>query len=414
LGIAFFIVGAIFAIIFILNNILRTVLRRNNLRLWDILLVFMVVVLMVSGLLVDNIADARFDLQEQLTLLTIIPMFILSIPVTILEATRPQRLKRSRGILGLGVSILLFVATFSFNILSLFIEQNAITVARIPTPVNETAPFSDPCSQETIASSATSQFFGIISQETDLTAEELADVFAQDGTVSVANLVERNGGDPRTTVNLLNEYVSQLLLDLVTDGCIPSLARPLALSQITPIIEDAVFNNFDTLINQFAAFGNQTDNTQQTSLIATPNETELQSTRRALIAQIPTTVPTNTPTNTPTITVTPSPTITRTPLPSATATATRERFVTATPTATATLPNPCLGTADFNVNLRDFPSQETGEVLLNIPFGESFAVYAPNEDGTWWYVEYDNTAGWLNGEFISLTRACQNLPPRRP
>jgi hypothetical protein len=412
-GLVFFIVGAIVALGLILNNVIRTMLRHKRIRRVEGVLVFMVFGLLGVGLLVDNLRNARFDLQEQLTFLVLIPTLIIHIGITILELTRPQGLKQSRGLFTLGMTVLLIVATLSFNVVSLVVEQSSTAVARRPTPVNVTPDFADPCSQAAIASSATSRFFALISQETGLDREELVDAFSEDGTVSVATLVEQNGRDPEQLVELLKAYVDELLLGLVADECIPPIARPLALTQIEPIVEDAVYNDFDTLIQGFAALGGGGDNT---TITGTPSSADLDATRRALIAQIPTedTRPTATPSLTPTATLTPTPTITRTPLPTLSPTPTRERFVTATALPTATLPNPCLATADFNVNMRDFPSTTESAILQNIPFGENLAVYAPNDDQTWWYGEYNGIAGWVSDEFISVTRACLSLPARKP
>jgi hypothetical protein len=415
LGLTFYIVGAICAILFILNNVVRTILRHKRIRLIEILLAFLVVGLLGIGLLIDNQSNARFDLVEQLTLLILIPLTITSVGLIVIESLRPQRLKQSRGILGMGMAVLLVLATLTFNVFSLVVEQSSSGVARRPTPVNSTPSFLDPCSQETIANQATTRFFAIISQETGLEREALLEAFAEDGSVSVATLVTRNGNNPDDTIAKLNAYVDELLLGLVTDECIPPIARPLALTQITPIIEDAVYNDFDTLIQGLSGLGggNQAEVVEGE---ATPNAQQLQATRAALIAQIPTEDirPTSTPTLTPTITLTPTPTVTKTPLPTLSPTATRERFVTATPTATPTLPNPCLATADFNVNLRDLPNTDTSAVLANIPFNTSFAVYAPNADQTWWYAEYNGQAGWVKDEFVTVTRNCLALPPRSP
>jgi uncharacterized protein YgiM (DUF1202 family) len=104
--------------------------------------------------------------------------------------------------------------------------------------------------------------------------------------------------------------------------------------------------------------------------------------------------------------------MTRTPFPTLSPTPTRERYVSPTPTLTPTLPDPCIASADFNVNMRDYPSLEDTQVLQTIEFGTVFSVFAPNEDQTWWYAQYDGVAGWISEEFISVTAPCLDLPPR--
>lgn len=410
MGLVFFIVGAIFALLLMINNVVRTVLRQKRIRWVETFLLFLTFGTLLAGLLIDNMTEARFDLQEQLTLLIVLPLLISHLGITILELIRPQRLRQSRGLVTVGSAVMLLLATLSFNIVSLVAEQSSEGLNRLPTPVNVTPDFADPCSQASITARATVRFFALISEETGLDREQLADAFASDGSVSVASLVEKNQGDPNGLVERINTYVDELLLDLVADRCIPPIARPLALTQIEPIVRDAVYNDFNTLLQGFAGLGSPQANTD-----VTPNAAQLDATRRALIAQIPTedTRPTATATLTPTMTLTPTPTVTRTPLATLSPTPVRERFATATPSPTATLPNPCQATADFNVNMRDLPSLEDTKVLQSIPFGSSFDAFGSNEEGTWWFVNYEGIQGWVSDEFITVTRACYNLPVRR-
>ncbi len=411
MGLLLFLVGATSALLLLINNVVRTVLRHKRIRWFELFLLFLTTTTLLVGLIVDNLSEARFDLQEQLTLLVVLPLVIAHLGITIAELLRPQRLRQSRGLMTLGSVVLLLLATFSLNIVSLLIEQSSTPLVRLPTPINVTPDFLDPCSGEAIAARATGRFFGLIGEETGLSRDQLVERFAADGTVSVAALVEANGRDPAQLIQRLNAYVDELLLDLVAARCIPPIARPLALTQITPIVRDAVYNDFNTLIQGFAAFGGQ-----QAAVTGTPNPQQLEATRQALIAQIPTedTRPTATPTLSPTPTLTPTPTITRTPLPTFTPTPTRVRFATATPTATPTLPNPCRATADFNVNLRDLPSLTGSRVLLTIPFQSEFDVFGPSVDGEWWLASFNDQQGWVKDEFVSVTRACYQLEPRQP
>lgn len=414
MGLLLFLVGAVCALLLLVNNVVRTVLRHKRIRWVETLLLFLTTTTLLVGLIIDNLSDARFDLQEQLTLLVVLPLVIAHIGIMIAELLRPQRLRQSRGLMTLGSALMLLFATLSLNIVSLLIEQSSTNLVRLPTPINVTPDFLDPCSGEAIASRATGRFFGLISEETGLNRDQLVERFAADGTVSVAALVEANGRDPAQLIQRLNAYVDELLLDLVVARCIPPIARPLALTQITPIVRDAVYNDFNTLIQGFASFGGQQQ--QAAAGAPTPNPQQLEATRQALIAQIPTedTRPTATPTLSPTPTLTPTPTITRTPLPTFTPTPTRVRFATATPTATPTLPNPCRATADFNVNLRNLPSLTDSRVLLTIPFNSEFDVFGPNADGTWWLAQFNDQQGWVSDEFVTVTRACYQLEPRAP
>ncbi|MDX2138286.1 MAG: SH3 domain-containing protein [Chloroflexota bacterium] len=114
---------------------------------------------------------------------------------------------------------------------------------------------------------------------------------------------------------------------------------------------------------------------------------------------------------TPTPTHTPTLTLTSTPRPSATVTATRWTFATRTPLPTATLVTPCLGSVDNNLRLRSEPDREA-ETLLVIPFATTVMIYGRNEASTWWYTDYEGQQGWVDGEFLTLSAACADMPVR--
>lgn len=123
--------------------------------------------------------------------------------------------------------------------------------------------------------------------------------------------------------------------------------------------------------------------------------------------------PTRTPTPEPTLTPSPTrtPTMTRTPRPSATFTSTRYTFATRTPEPTATLPNPCLAMTLYNLRLRAAPNAEA-ETLVVIPFNTNVAVFGRNQDSTWWFTEYEGQSGWVDGQYMQITAACNALPVR--
>lgn len=115
----------------------------------------------------------------------------------------------------------------------------------------------------------------------------------------------------------------------------------------------------------------------------------------------------------PSPTVTASPTPSRTPLPTDTAAATRRSIATRTPEPTETLPNPCLASVTNNLNLRAEPATD-GELLATIPFDTSLTLFARSSDGLWWFTEYNGQAGWVLGEFVARSSACDLLPTRTP
>lgn len=87
----------------------------------------------------------------------------------------------------------------------------------------------------------------------------------------------------------------------------------------------------------------------------------------------------------------------------------RTRYASPTPSETPTLPSPCLVVALYNVNMRAEPSLQA-ELVATIPFETAVSAYGRNEDRTWWFVEYEGSAGWVSDEFVSTTPSCQQLP----
>jgi hypothetical protein len=156
--------------------------------------------------------------------------------------------------------------------------------------------------------------------------------------------------------------------------------------------------------------------TAETFIIPTPTpiriaQASAQTDVSASSAAVATNTPRPTATATPRPSLTPAPTLTSTPRPTATVTATRWTFATRTPLPTATLVTPCLGSVDNNLRLRTEPNRES-DTLVVIPFGTTIMIYGRNEPSTWWYTEHEGQQGWVDGEFLTLSAACAELPAR--
>lgn len=409
----FFVIGAVMALLFILNNLYRTVTRRKRIVFIEILLAFFAVLMPITGLLLDNQTQARFDLQEQLTLLIIIPMFIIHIGLTVVEAFRPRHhLRQSRGLLGIGMAILLLIANFSYNFIALDRELAIASEQRRPTPVNAIISGVDPC--EAGFRQLASSFLQRISESAGLTIEELFISFEQDQTITIASLVESEGGNPNDLVQALVDDSEPVIQNLIANECLPRAVGAVLISQFETIVNQLIGSTLSENANFFGGFGGPPGAEEDTEA-PTVSAADQAATRSALIESLAaTSTPTPSPSPTLTPSITPSPTVTRTPFPTLSPTATRERFATPSPSPSPTLPNPCLAVANFNVNLRSLPDEEESEVVTVIPFEAVFSVFASNADQTWWFAQYEGEAGWISGEFISLTNACSDLPVRRP
>lgn len=69
----------------------------------------------------------------------------------------------------------------------------------------------------------------------------------------------------------------------------------------------------------------------------------------------------------------------------------------------------CMLIVDYNLNLRDQPTQEGSTVLVSIPFGTTVTAVAVTEDG-WYSVSYNGTSGWVTGEYVTAASSCASLP----
>lgn len=270
-GLLLLLAGAFFAVVLILNAVIQTIRKQTRIGFWQTLLTFLVVLLPVLALVGNRLSETPLQLVATVALglaaLVVVPNLIL----LLFELRRPERLKQSRGVMGIGAGVLVALST-----LTVPLSADVAFTAAQPTP--------------------------------------------------------------------------------------------------TPAL---------------VAAGVNVENTAEVGEPTHPS----------------------TATRTPTPTWTPTITPTRKPRPTITPVATRFQFVTRTPMPTATLPNPCLALADYNVNLRVAP-EENAEVLATIPFNNTITLYGRNADSSWWYGEYEGKTGWVKGEFISPSSSCANLPER--
>lgn len=262
--------GGIFALFYIINAIIQIVRQKTRIGFVQTWLAFLVVLLPVLGLVNNTLSETPIPLGRTLTLGTAAVLIVLSLILMLVELRRPERLKQSRGLLGIGAGVLVAISTFSVPAIA---DYAFAAVQPTPTPL----------------------------------------------------LVAAGGAE----------------------------------TTFEPGAEAA----------------------------------------------------TSTPSRTPTPTATATSTPTRRPTAVATATPTRYQFVTRTPLPTATLPNPCLALANFNLNLRAQPEVDA-EVLATIPFNTTITLFGRSSDSSWWYGEYEGNAGWVKGEFLALSSSCDALPER--
>jgi hypothetical protein len=391
LGLLLLTIGGVFALIFILNVLIRTLRRGERITFADTLLAFMALLVPLAALVVDNLDTVMLDTVESGALVLAGVLFVFSLLITIIEVFRPQRLRASRGVFGLGMGALLAISALAVPYLAVYVYE-AAKPPPLPTPINVTPNADDQRFRAFFAS-----ILQIVAEETGLDSGVVLEQLRNE-RLSVEQLVAANGGDFEVVVQRITDLMYAQIEALVDDGRITPVQAAGAILLIPNLVRTSLSNDLDSL-QQFFNRGQPTPSPREA--------TEDAATFEAFF----TVTATYTATPSPTFTATPTATASRTPRPTASPSATRQRYLTRTPTLTPTLPNPCLAVMNYNVNLRTAPNLDA-ELVTTIPFETAVTVFGRSEDSQWWFVNYNGQAGWVKGEFIILSASCQDLPVR--
>jgi Bacterial SH3 domain len=123
----------------------------------------------------------------------------------------------------------------------------------------------------------------------------------------------------------------------------------------------------------------------------------------AQVASVPTGQPTDDP-PTPTETAA-RPTLIAFPTPTPTPDAAQQPSAEATQEPAAT----CTVTPFYNLNLRDKPNTNNSKIYLSIPYGTPVSAAGRTKDD-WYSVTYNGQAGWISGEYVSTDGTCDSIP----
>ncbi|MAS33419.1 MAG: hypothetical protein CL610_05395 [Anaerolineaceae bacterium] len=376
--------GALFALLFVLNNFSQTLRKKVDLRFWGTLLAFLTTTLAILALTQAYTAPVPNSMIQSGVFAIAAVVIVTDIIILILEILRkPRNLGQSRGILGIGVGVLLVLSTVTVPLLSAFFA------VPLDSPTQITASNGEPDEALIAAEQDTRAYINLINSASAVTGADAGDLLVElTGDSTLQTAIETRDSDVDAVVADALQMTRAELETLIAEGEIPRLQGTLLLANLdadlrNKVSADISSNQIETLAPLILATSTPT---------ATPTEPS---------------TPTPTLTPSPTLTITPS----RTPRSTSTPTPTRLRYATRTPSPTPTLPNPCLATVDFNLNVRAEPNEES-DVLTVIPFDTAVSVFASNADQTWWLVMYEDQTGWVDGEFITLTASCSNLPAR--
>lgn len=395
--------GIFFAVLLLLNNLVKTIARREKVGFLDLLLVFLVTLVTLTGLIANNTAESPDPLVEQVVLWLALALIGTSVFVAILEVFRPQRLKGSRGILGIFGGVLLVISTFTVPFAAIYFTiapNNPVSGGQNGAQSTEAAAATDELVERT------ERFNTLFRAVRQVIAEEIEVdevlVFTQlDEGKPLAEIVEENGGDVERVIERMSEIMKAGIREAADRGEMNALQAALLISQMDNLVRLAVNAN---LTDFGSRFGGPTPTGTRPSLLTLLTETP---------AATEPILPTATATTQPTLTATPSneatPTDTNTPRPTPTPSATRFHFSTRTPTPSPTAVTPCLAEVQYNLRLRTQPSQEA-ETLLVIPYTTTLELYGHSADSSWWLTTYEGQNGWVDGTYLMLSAACDLLP----
>jgi hypothetical protein len=126
-------VAGIFALLYGVMGGIRAIRKSGTIGFFDLLLIFLVGLLPLVAVVMDNQTSTAFSTIEVMSVWLGGALVVMGLIIALLEIRRPQRLKQSRGILGMGTGILLLVMTLITFLTARLEEQVAIAQNPIPS-----------------------------------------------------------------------------------------------------------------------------------------------------------------------------------------------------------------------------------------------------------------------------------------
>jgi hypothetical protein len=127
--------GGLFALLFVLNALIHTIRRTERIGFWDTLLAFLVTLVLLAALLANAQSETPLPLVQSGVLGIAVVLLVLSVFIALGELRRPQRLRQSRGVFGVGAALLVIISTFTVPLVQTNIELQASAGTTTPAPV---------------------------------------------------------------------------------------------------------------------------------------------------------------------------------------------------------------------------------------------------------------------------------------
>lgn len=377
------IVGGAAALLYVLTALLNTVRGHEKIGFWGLLLTFMAALVTLAGLIVDQNAEPPGQLPGRWVLAVAGILLAGGVLIAIIELIKRRSLRGSRGLLALLCGVLVAASAFTVPFTAAYFAPIPPTPVALAAAV-ETTPNAPGDAAQLAIQAAFRAFFSLVAEQTGMDNEAILERLRAGDTFK--QILEANGGDVDTVVALVVENIR------------PEIELATAAGQINRLQSALILANLELLVRRGLD-----------SVIFPEDVEELATIMSTPVTRVPTATPAP-PTFTPTATATP--TLTRTPRATNSPTPTRQPFSTTTPTPTATLGAPCLALVNFNLNVRSLPDSDESEVVTVIPFGTTVTVFGRNEDRSWWFVQYEGEAGWIDGQYVTASVDCTNVAVR--
>ena len=229
----------------------------------------------------------------------------------------------------------------------------------------------------------------------------------------LATIIDAHGGSVEHVISAITLLMQDNVRQALAAGDINPIQAALAISQMENFIRIAVNSDFNQLGGRLGLATEDPNSTPVplfnllTGTISPVTDATVPSPSLTAPLAVPSTV--QSPPLTPTVSATRTPRPTRTPMP------TLFHFSTRTPTPTPTLVTPCVASVQYNLRLRAAPNRDA-DTLLTIPFSTTITLFAKgnpsDNDAFWWYATYQDQAGWVDGQYMIISAACDRLPFR--
>lgn len=385
--------GGLFALLFILITVTRAAQGREKVSFFETLLAFLALTLPLLALVNNNVGEQSLPLVNVAPIGIAIIVIVVSFMTLFIEWRKSKRaFNQRRGVLGIGIGVLLIAATLivplSSRLISLPPMMGTGFIGNAPASSGDLVNIVDSgrSSDETSSASA----MQILVEETGLDSDQINARLNAGETI--ASIVADTGGDLEKIVGEITTTARKQIEIGIADGSVPQAQAGMIMGNLENMIRQGVNGELPQMVYDqlFVRLLSSDD--------APPP---------------PPLMPTNTPV---VIAVQQSPTPTR--LPSATPTPTNTPYLLVSPTPGAVTNElqpdtvemtTCLAIVQNNLNLRSGPGTDF-ELLLTIPSGTTLNASARDEESSWWVVQYQGQTGWVSGDYLTLGASCGELP----